>query len=122
MEPGCAGYWRVVVGQLDRAGVLLDAMSAIDGQPPGQVRGRAVELLVEEVAPARDALREERAGHDDVERAGERDAATAHEDPDADGGPDDAPVQAQPGIGREDRPEGVGRIELPLPDDVIQAC
>ena len=96
-------------------------MGAVDGDAPGQVGRRPVELLVEEVAPARDALGEERAGHDDVEGSRERDAPTAHEDPDADGGADDAAVEPEAGVGRQDGPKRVVRVGLPLADDVVEA-
>ena len=44
----------------------LDAVIAADGDPPRRVGGRSVQLLVEEIAPARDALRQESAGHQRV--------------------------------------------------------
>ena len=52
--------WRAEPGR--------DAMSAVDGDAPRQVRRRPVQLLVEEVAPARNALGKERPGDDRVER------------------------------------------------------
>ena len=100
---------------------LCDAMRAIDGDSPRQIRGRPVELLVEEVAPARDALREQRAGNHDVEPDGQRDLLPARVDEDAQHRAGHAAVQAKTGVRRQDRADGILGVErAPLVDHVIK--
>ena len=63
------------VGRLEREGrarVLGDPMLAVDRDAPRQVRRRAVQLLVEEVAQAPAACIDEDAGRHDVRPAPER--------------------------------------------------
>ena len=101
-------------------------MRAVDGMPHGSIRRRAVQLLVEVVAPARDALREEGSGHDHVEGEAQRQVLPARVDDDAEGGASDAAVQAQARVGRQDARQvlAVARLSqtagAPLVDDVVQ--
>ena len=74
---GTAGGSAVVSGRTARARVGRDAVGAVDRDAPRQGRRRAVQLLVEEVAPARDGLHHEQARRDDVRPAQERDAASS---------------------------------------------
>ena len=69
LEVLAEGRGRIGAG---RAGIPLGPVLALDGDPPRQVRRRAVQLLVEEVAPARDRLHDEQPGCDGVGPAQER--------------------------------------------------
>ncbi len=103
-----------------RAGVGLDAMGAVDRDAPRQRRRRAVQLLVEEVAPARDGLHHEQAGRDDVRPTQERHALVARIQEGGHGPGRDPAVHAQPGVRRQEDLDRVVLVQRPLVDDVVQ--
>ena len=100
--------------------VLRDAVDAVDGDAPGQVRRRPVQLLVEEVAPAADRLHHEDAGGDDVAQlqngwCQSRRITAARDDPG-----EDASVHTEARVWRHHDREQVVLVPLPLVDDVVQ--
>ncbi len=88
--------------------------------PHGRVGRRAVQLLVEEVAPSSDGLCEERTGHHDVERQPQRHLVAPTVPGDAHDRARDATVQTEPAVGREHDGREVVAVVQPLVDDVVQ--
>src|SRR4029078_7961850 len=86
---------------IGRAVPRFHAMVTADRDAPRSVGWWAVQLLGEEVAPARDALCEQRAGDERVRREEERQSLAAGVDPDADESSEQAAVQRQAAVGRE---------------------
>ena len=108
------------LGELGRAGVRRDAVGAVDRDAPRQRRRRAVQLLVEEVAPAAIACIVNSAGRDDVGPAQERSVLQRTYRNAAIGAGDDPAVDPEAGIRRQDDLEQVVLVELPLVDDVVE--
>ncbi len=116
---------RVEAGRLDReerAWVGGDAVGAVDRDTPRQVGWWSVQLLVEEVAPAGDALGEERAGDNGVEPESERKALPAGVDDDAQCRTGHAAIQPETRVGRQDDRQQVVLVQRPLIDHVVQAA
>ena len=104
-----------------RARVRFHPVGTLDRDPPRQRRRRAVQLLVEEIPPARDRLHREQGRRDDVRPAPERHALPARVEDDGHEPSRDPAVDAQPGKGRQDDLDQVVLVELPLVDDVVGA-
>ncbi len=103
----------------------LAAVLDVDLQPPRQRGRRAVELLVEPVAPAADGLREGDAGRDRVGDRAHGDAALAHGQPDAEGAERDRAPDAEAALPDEQRLDGLldrarAEVGLPVGDDVVE--
>ena len=111
---------RFRVGAAARVGG--DAMRAVDRDAPRQLRRRAVQLLVEEVPPARDGLHHEQPRRHDVGPAQERDTLVAGVQECGDGPRDDPAIHAEPGVRRQEDLDQVVLVERPLVDDVIGAA
>ena len=90
-----------------------EPVGAVDRDAPRQGRRRAVQLLVEVVAPARDGLHHEQGWRDDVGPARERDALPARVPPGRQRAGGDPAVDAEPRIRRQDDLERVVRVQLP---------
>ena len=99
---------------------MAEAVGAVDRDAPRQRRRRAVQLLVEVVAPPADRLHHEQGRRDDVGPARERHAAAARVPPGRQRAGHDAAVDAEPRIRRQDDLERIVRVERPLVDDVVQ--
>ena len=106
-----------------RTRVVRDAVDALDRDTPRQVGRRAVQLLVEEVAPACDRLHDEEARGHDVRPAQERCTLVAAVQEGRDRPGDDPAVDAQAGVGRQEDLDRVVLVErVPLVDDVVGAA
>ncbi len=103
-----------------RARIRRDAVGAVDRDAPGQRRRRAVQLLVEEVAPARDGLHEEQGGRDDVGPAPERQVVPARVPDQREQSGHDPAVDAKAGVRGQEDLDRVARVERPLVDHVVQ--
>ena len=90
------------------------------GMPQGSDVGRAVQLLVEEVAPARDCLHHEQRRRDDVRPAQERDALVARVQERRDRAGDDPAVDPEARVRGQDDLEWVVLVQRPLVDDVVE--
>ncbi len=105
-----------------RAFVACDAMGTVDRDAPRQLRRRAVQLLVEEVAPAGDALHREHGRRSDVGPRPELEVLVAGVEIEGDDPGDQPAVGAEARVGRQDDPEWIVLVEGPLVDDVVQAA
>jgi hypothetical protein len=114
---------RVEAGRLERvrrAWVGRDPVGAVDRDPPWQVGRRAVQLLVEEVAPPADRLHGEEGRGNDVRPGGDR-LALVLDPADPDEGPEQqAAEDAEPGVGRQDDRQPVVGVQVPAVDDVVE--
>ena len=113
--------WKSVVSNGNVvARVGGDPMGAVDRDPPRQRRRRAVQLLVEEVAPAGDGLHHEQPRRHDVGPAQERDTLAARVQERRDRPQRDPAVDAETRVRRQEDLDRVVLVERPLVDDVVQ--
>ena len=95
-----------------------------DLQAPRQIRGPAVQLLVEVVAQPADGLGQDDAGRDGVAERGQRDSVSAAADPGADATERDRAPDAEAAIpdphGRTDAGAALGEVRPPVGHQVVQ--
>ena len=103
-----------------RAGPDLGPVCALDRDPPGEVRGRPVELLVEEVAPACHRLHEQQARRGSIRPGQERLPLPAGVGKRGKEPGRDAPVDAEAAVRRQDDRRQVVLVASPLVDDVVR--
>ena len=107
-------------GQVGGARIALRAIAALNGDSPWKICRRAVQLLVEEIAPAPDRLHQEQARRNDVRPDTQRMPLPADIGNAGKRSGQQAPIDAEARVGRQDDGKQIALVELPLVDDVVE--
>ena len=106
-------------GGRSRTSVLDDSVLALNGDAPGQVGRRPVQLLVHEVAPSTDDLGQKYGWNDDVAPAPEVELVVARYPDHGQKAGEEPAVDAEPAVGGQHDLAEMVFVVAPLVDDVI---